>query len=86
MSDSHFLAVLNVGAAVDACKKKQSVDVQFITYGEAVDPSHTGIYGYTPHQHRIAELLASLVGSDACYLVRTIREAEQAHSGPISCS
>ena len=60
------LIVLNVGAAVSACKA-QNVDIKFITLGELDDPSHTGIYGLTAAKAQAARALAQAVNPAEVY-------------------
>ena len=60
-------AVLNVGAAVVRCKDARDIAIQFVALGEAQDPSHTGIYGYTTENAAVASLLATLVAPNEVY-------------------
>ena len=55
-------AVLNVGATVNGCKSGLNLDIQIIALGEAHDPSHAGIFGYTEHNTDAAATLARQVG------------------------
>ena len=64
VSRTGVFAVLNVGAAVSACKMGRNLDVAIVALGEAHDPSHTGIFGYTEHDTDIAALLAASVRLD----------------------
>lgn len=54
-------AILNVGVAIAACKRSLNLDIQVIALGEARDPSHTGIYGYSTEDTDVAALLAASV-------------------------
>lgn len=54
-------AVLNVGAAITACKNDSNLDIQIIALGESHDPSHTGIFGYTAEDTDTAAVLARQV-------------------------
>lgn len=60
-------AVLNVGASIASCRDTLSVIIQFVALGEAHDPSHTGIYGYTTQDPTVAALLATLVVPNEIY-------------------
>jgi len=60
-------AVLNVGTSVASCRDTLSVTIQFVALGEAHDPSHTGVYGYTAQDATVAALLATLVVPDEVY-------------------
>ena len=53
-------AVLNVGAAITACKNDLNLDIKIIALGESHDPSHTGIFGYTAEDTDTAAVLANL--------------------------
>ena len=54
-------AVLNVGAATAACKSELNLDIQIIALGEAHNPSHAGIFGYTEHNTDASSTLARQV-------------------------
>lgn len=54
-------AVLNVGAATAARKNELDLNIQIIALGEAHDPSHVGIFGYTEHNADAASTLARQV-------------------------
>ena len=54
-------AVLNVGAIITAYKNDLDSDIQIVTLGDAHDPSHTGIFGYTEYDTDVAALLARQV-------------------------
>ena len=62
----HFI-VLNVGASVALCQNRLNLAVQFISLGEAHDPSHTGIYGLTPNAAAAARLLAQSISPAEVY-------------------
>ncbi len=62
----HF-GVLNVGDAVDRCRQRLDLEVQFISLGEAHDPSHTGIYGLAADKARAAQVLAQSVSPAEVY-------------------
>ena len=64
VSRTGVFAVLNVGAAVSACKMGRNLDVAIVALGEAHDPSHSGIFGYTEYDTDIAALLAASVRLD----------------------
>ena len=53
-------AVLNVGGTVDSIRQTGNLTVRFVALGEARDPSHTGIFGYTPEDTDTAAALARL--------------------------
>ena len=67
MSRAARFAVLNVGAAVDACRDLVGAPIRFIALGETQDPSHTGIYGYTVRDAAVAAALAGAVVADGVY-------------------
>lgn len=60
-------AVLNVATSIASCRDILSVAIQFVVLGEAHDPSHTGIYGYTAQDSAVAALLATLVVPNEVY-------------------
>ena len=60
-------AVLNVGAAISACREYLNLDIQFVTLGESHDPSHAGIYGHADRHNAVAAMLAALVSPDEVY-------------------
>ena len=60
ISPGAAFAILNVGAAIIACKADLNVDIQFTVLGEKHDPSHTGIFGYTAEDTNTAAVLAKL--------------------------
>ena len=62
----HFVA-LNVGNAVDQCRRRMSLEIRFINLGAAHDPSHTGIYGLEPNVARAARVLAQAVNPAEVY-------------------
>ena len=65
------LAVLNAGAVADAGRDTLGITLRFVALGEAVDPSHCGIYGATPQNNAaVAALLAALVPSGQMYPAR----------------
>ena len=67
VSRTGAFAVLNVGAAVSACKAGLNRQIEIIALGEAHDPSHTGIFGYTEYDPDIAARLATSVNSNEIY-------------------
>jgi len=58
---SASFAVLNVGVAINICKGDLDLGIEIIALGEAHDPSHTGIFGYTAYNTDVATRLASSV-------------------------
>ncbi len=64
---SASFAVLNAGVSIAMCQDNLNLEIQFVALGEAHDPSHTGIYGYTAHNAAVATLLATLVNPDEVY-------------------
>ena len=60
-------AVLNVGVATTVCKHDLNLDIQITTLGEAHDPSHSGIFGYTADDTDVAGLLARQVNPGEVY-------------------
>ena len=56
----HF-AALNVGYAINQCRRGLSMEIRFINLGEPHDPSHTGIYGLETNVARAARILAQSV-------------------------
>lgn len=60
-------AVLNVGAAIAACKNVLNLDIQILTLAEPHDPSHTGIYGYSVEDVGVAALLAASIIPNEVY-------------------
>lgn len=67
VSRTGAFAVLNVGAAVNACKTALNLDITIIALGESRDPSHAGTYGYTEHDVNAADLSAKSVNADEIY-------------------
>ena len=67
VSRTGAFAVLNVGAAVSACKAGLNRQIEIIALGEAHDPSHTGIFGYTEYDPDIATRLATSVNINEIY-------------------
>ena len=55
------------GVSIATCQDNLNLEIQFVALGEAHDPSHTGIYGYTAHNAAVATLLATLVNPDEVY-------------------
>lgn len=60
-------AILNIGAAVNACKTGLNLDITIIALGESHDPSHAGIFGYTEYNTDAADLLAKSVSANEIY-------------------
>ena len=60
-------AVLNVGVATTVCKHDLNLDIQITTLGDAHDPSHSGIFGYTADDTDVAALLARQVNPGEVY-------------------
>ena len=71
VSRSASFAVLNVGVAAAQCRNTLNLDIQFIALGEAHDPSHTGIFGYTAQSATVAALLAASVDPNEVYPAAT---------------
>ena len=67
VSRTTSFAVLNVGAAVNACKAGLNLDIEIITLGEPHDPSHAGIFGYAEYNTDVAALLAQSVNINEIY-------------------
>lgn len=67
VSRAGMFAVLNVGAAVNACKTALDLDITVIALGESHDPSHAGIFGYTEYDTNAADLLAKSVSPKEIY-------------------
>ena len=61
VSRTASFAVLNVGAAVNACQTGLNLDVAITTLAQAHDPSHAGIFGYTEYDTDTAAQLAASV-------------------------
>ena len=59
--------MLNVGAAVNACKTGLNLDITVIALGKSHDPSHAGIFGYNEYDTNAADLLAKSVNADEIY-------------------
>ncbi len=66
-----YFAALNVGVAVAVCKNALNLDIQILTLGESQDPSHTGIYGYSPEDTAAAAVLARSVSTNEVYPATT---------------
>ena len=64
-------AVINVGVAIAACVNDLNWDIQIWALGEAHDPSHTGIYGYSAEDTDVAALLAASVAPNEVYSAAT---------------
>ena len=73
LSHTGKVAVLNVGNSAAVCQRRAGVSIRCMVLGDARDPSHTGIFGYSePTQNaRVATLLANSVGPDALYPTRS---------------
>ena len=54
-------AILNVGTAVQRVYRDCNLLLNFRPLGQASDPSHTGIFGYSVDDTDVAESLANLV-------------------------
>ena len=67
VSTTASFAVLNVAAAVNACKAGLKLDIEIIALGEPHDPSHAGIFGYTEYNTDVAALLAQSVNPNEIY-------------------
>ena len=65
---SESFSVINVGEATIQCKRQYKLTIFFRNLNELNDPSHSGIYGYTKHNAKVALLLARLVSPSDVYL------------------
>ena len=67
---SESFSVINVGAATIHCRRQCKLTIVFRSLNEINDPSHSGIYGYTKHNAKVALLLARLVSRSDVYHAR----------------